>query len=70
MFLSDFALGVIVTVAMWAGVSVAATAGTLLPLACNKAGVDPAISAGPFITALNDLTATIIYLSIAQAFLT
>ncbi len=63
------ALGVVVAFAMWTGVSVAATAGTLLPIACNRIGIDPAISAGPFITALNDLTATLIYLSIASYFL-
>ena len=70
LFNSDLALGAIVMVSMWVGVSVAATAGTLLPIICTRVGVDPAISAGPFITALNDLTATVIYLSIAQAILT
>ena len=62
-------LGAVVTASMIAGITVAATAGTLVPLGLNKVGVDPAIAAGPFISTLNDITGLTIYLGLATMLL-
>ena len=61
----DPRLGVVVTLSMMAGLTVAATLGTLMPLLCCRIGIDPALAAGPFVTSLNDLTGLTIYLLIA-----
>lgn len=49
------------------GVLLASLCGTVIPLGCEKAGLDPALVAGPFITSFNDVVAAVIYLSIAEA---
>ena len=43
-------------------IMIAGTMGMTLPLAFNAVGFDPAVSAGPFITMLNDLICIFIYL--------
>ena len=43
--------------------------GILLPAFFNRIGVDPAITAGPFITAIQDVTGLILYLGLATLFL-
>jgi len=43
--------------------------GVLLPTFFNRIGVDPAITAGPFITAIQDVTGLIIYLGLATMIL-
>ncbi|HIN80010.1 MAG TPA: magnesium transporter, partial [Planctomycetes bacterium] len=48
------------------GVLLASLCGTLIPLGCEKVGLDPALVAGPFITSLNDVVAVVIYLTIAE----
>ncbi len=62
-------LGAVVTTSMIAGISVAATAGTLVPLGLHRIGIDPAMAAGPFITTLNDITGLTIYLGLATILL-
>ncbi len=62
-------LGVVVTTSMIAGITVAAIAGTLVPMGLHKIGIDPAIAAGPFITTLNDITGLTIYLGLATILL-
>jgi magnesium transporter len=52
---------------MTAAITGAALNGTSLPLVLNRFGADPAISAGPFVTVINDFSASLIYL--ASAFL-
>ncbi|HKK93242.1 MAG TPA: magnesium transporter, partial [Longimicrobiales bacterium] len=44
----------------------AAIGGTLMPLALEKLGVDPAMAMGPFVTTLTDLAALAIYMGIAS----
>lgn len=63
------ALPMVVGVAITASITVAGTLGTLLPLAFDGVGLDPAVSAGPFVTILNDLTCIFIYLGLSNAFL-
>ena len=45
--------------------SVAAGAGTLIPALCERMGIDPAFSAGPFLSALNDIMGFTIYMTVA-----
>jgi len=42
----------------------AGTMGAILPSICNRFGIDPAISAGPFITTLNDILGFTIYMTV------
>ncbi|RQD78424.1 MAG: magnesium transporter [Candidatus Syntrophonatronum acetioxidans] len=62
-------LGLIVAVAMFATVTLAAIIGTLIPLFFWKVGADPAISAGPFVTTIKDVTGLLIYFYIATVFI-
>ena len=64
-FVQSQKLGIVVASAIVSGVLMSSLTGTVIPLACNRLGVDPAITAGPFITALNDLICLTIYFSIA-----
>jgi magnesium transporter len=57
--------GVTVSVSMLAGISFAAAFGTIIPFACQRFRIDPAIASGPFITTLNDILSIVIYLSLA-----
>ncbi len=62
-------LGLVVFVAMVAAMTVAATVGSLAPAVMKRAGIDPAIASGPFVTTANDSIGIIIYLSTALFFL-
>jgi len=54
---------------MFSTISIAAILGTVVPMTCNKLKIDPAITAGPFVTTLKDVTGLLIYFIIASAFL-
>jgi len=62
-------LGLVVGISMLVTISVATLIGTLVPLLLNKANIDPAITAGPFVTTIKDFTGLIIYFVVASAFL-
>jgi len=62
-------LGLVVGVSMLGTISVAALIGTLVPLICSKNNIDPAITAGPFVTTIKDVTGLLIYFVIATTFL-
>jgi len=62
-------LGLVVGISMLVTISVATLIGTLVPLLLNKANIDPAITAGPFVTTIKDFTGLIIYFVVATAFL-
>jgi len=47
----------------------AATVGALAPAAMKRAGVDPAIASGPFVTTANDIVGIVIFMSTALLFL-
>jgi len=64
-----YALGLVVFVAMVAAMTVAATVGSLAPAFMQRAGVDPAIASGPFVTTANDSIGIVIYLTTALLFL-
>ena len=62
-------LGLVVGISMLITISVATLIGTLVPLLLNMANIDPAITAGPFVTTIKDFTGLIIYFVIASAFI-
>ncbi len=49
--------------------TLAGVSGTVIPAICVQLGIDPAISAGPFITTLNDLLGFMIYMTVALTFM-
>lgn len=60
---------VVIAFSMLCGILSAAVTGTLIPLACTRVGVDPALASGPFVTSLNDITGTLIYLGLGARLL-
>ena len=66
---SNIYLGFVVGVSMLATISVAALIGTLVPLLCSKLNIDPAITAGPFVTTIKDVTGLLIYFAVATSFI-
>jgi len=58
-------VGLVVGGAVGLAVWVAGTLGVLLPFVFNAIGVDPAVSAGPFVTLVNDLFCILIYLALS-----
>lgn len=65
----EFLLGLLVGAAILVSIFVATISGTLIPLFMHKMNIDPAVASGPFITTLNDLISTLIYLGLATAFI-
>ncbi len=59
-------VGIAVGAAVFISVFSANIIGTILPLILKKLKIDPAISAGPFISTIIDVTSLIIYFKIAQ----
>ena len=59
-------LGMAVGVAVVAAVAWAALLGGLVPIACRRLGIDPAIVAGPFLIALSDVSGSAIYIVVAR----
>ncbi len=62
----NYKLAVTVSVALTAVITLATLSGALLPLLFKKIGVDPAVSASPFITTVVDATCIIVYFEIAS----
>ncbi len=62
-------LGLVVGISMSVTVTLAALIGTLVPLLCSLVGIDPALSAGPFVTTIKDVTGLLIYFGTATMFL-
>ncbi len=62
-------LGVVVGIAMFITISLAALIGTLIPIFFNHYGIDPAITSGPFVTSIKDVTGLLIYFYTATVFM-
>ncbi len=62
-------LGLVVGISMFSTICVAAVLGTVIPMFFNLVRIDPAITAGPFVTTFKDITGLLIYFTIASAFL-
>jgi magnesium transporter len=59
-------IGIAVGTAVFVSVVAANLIGAILPLLLKKLKIDPAVSAGPFITTIIDVTSLILYFEIAQ----
>ncbi|MGB8814294.1 MAG: magnesium transporter [Paracoccaceae bacterium] len=62
-------LGVVIGMAMIVNLFIAALAGTLVPLALERIGFDPALSSGTFVTTLTDVTGFFVFLGLATVML-
>ena len=60
------ALTYTVSIALFTVILIAATFGTLIPLALDKLNVDPALATGPFVTTLNDIFGLITYFGVGH----
>jgi magnesium transporter len=60
----NYVLGLVIGLSLCLTMITAATVGTLLPLIFTKIKIDPAISAGPFITTIVDVGSLLIYFSL------
>jgi magnesium transporter len=58
-------LGVVVGVALFLSIQLAALVGVLLPTLLARVGADPAIANGPLLTTVNDITGILIYFALA-----
>src|SRR5215831_18259827 len=63
------AFGFIVGVSMFISVNLSGVAGTTFPMLSKRLGFDPALTAGPFETAFQDVLGVTIFLSLATALL-
>lgn len=61
-------LSLAVLIGMVISVTTAACVGTVQPIIFHKLNRDPAVAAGPLVTAFNDLLGTTLYLMVATAF--
>ncbi|MFT5290319.1 MAG: magnesium transporter [Planctomycetota bacterium] len=67
---AGYALAGAVSLAIVAAVTWASLLGTVVPMACERLGIDPAVIAGPFLITLSDLSGTAIFVVVANALLT
>jgi magnesium transporter len=65
----DTGFAVVVAFSMLCGILSAAVTGTVIPLGCERMGVDPALASGPFVTSMNDIMGTLIYLGLGARLL-
>lgn len=63
------ALGLVVLLAMWGNLIVAATAGAAIPLVLQRLGVDPAVASSVFVTTLTDICGFLLLLGLGAAVL-
>jgi len=66
---APFALALTVSVTMFAICVWSTTVGSLIPIAAERVGVDPAVLSAPLITTLVDATGLVIYFTIAKIIL-
>jgi len=59
------AFALVVAVSMFISVNLSGTAGTVIPMLSKRLGFDPALTAGPFETAFQDVLGVTIFLSLA-----
>ncbi|MGI4790322.1 MAG: magnesium transporter [Janthinobacterium lividum] len=64
-----WAFGLVVFLGMFISVNIAGIIGTCIPLLSKRAGFDPALTAGPFETAFQDVIGISIFLSLATVLL-
>ncbi len=69
LMVGDVRIALVVFVAMILNMTLAGTAGALIPLTLEKAGLDPAQSSSIFLTAVTDVAGFFIFLSLGSAVL-
>jgi magnesium transporter len=62
-------LGVVVGLAVFLAIELAALSGVVVPALLERLGLDPAIANGPLLTTANDITSILIYFGLAAGFL-
>ncbi|MDO5756228.1 MAG: magnesium transporter [Rhodobacterales bacterium] len=62
-------LGYVIAAAMTINMTIAGMAGTLVPLALDRFGVDPALASGTFVTTMTDVFGFLAFLGLATVFL-
>ena len=62
-------LGVVVGLSMFLSITTSTFLAILTPAIANKAGIDPAVTAGPFVTVFNDILGLTIYFTVATIFM-
>jgi magnesium transporter len=62
-------LGAVIGVAMIINLIMAGASGAIIPLALERAGVDPAVSSSVFLTTITDVVGFFAFLGLAAAFL-
>jgi magnesium transporter len=62
-------LGMVVGASLIIAFLVSTSMATIMPILLKRAGVDPAVASGPFVTTANDITGITIYLTLATLFL-
>ncbi len=65
----NWAFGLVIFLGMFASVNIAGAVGTVVPLISKRAGFDPALTAGPFETAFQDVIGISIFLGLATLLL-
>jgi magnesium transporter len=65
LWFSNSGLGVVIGLAMIVNLLAAALAGILIPIALDRAGQDPAVASGPFVTTVTDVVGFFAFLGIA-----
>jgi len=63
------ALGLVIGLAMIVNMIVAGVAGTMIPIALDRAGVDPAIASSVFLTTITDVVGFFVFLGLAALIL-
>lgn len=66
----DVAVGVVIGLSLACVVVIAALFGSVIPLLLHRAGIDPTVATGPFITTTNDIVGIGVYLMLANWLLT
>jgi len=62
-------LGLVVGLALFVAIALAALSGVVVPVVLARLGLDPAIANGPLLTTANDVTSILIYFGLAATFL-
>jgi len=60
---------VVIGLAMIVNMFVAGLAGTTIPLALNRLGIDPAVASSVFLTTITDVVGFFVFLGLAALFL-
>ena len=65
--ISPVRLGLVVSIAIVANMTLAASLGVFLPMTFHRLHIDPAISSGPFVTTAIDIIGVTVYFALANA---